>query len=236
MEDEKIICIDRTYDFRQSDIYSEIFVLDDSFYNYEYTHKFPNTTILDIPEKFQKDLKVFNRFDVEWNNNYQQIVVCLIVRNKNNFMFLDCLSGDMSSNITMIEGHVKYNENHNDMMMNTVLYENMIREFNEEVVINFSKVNKKDIGAFNNFKLKYVAWNNSTSTSISYRHIGFIYELDLSNTKYPISKTIFQSGEPDVNKLHFVDITKIKPNDYNYFDSWTREILVYNQYLLNHKQ
>lgn len=229
--DERILCVDRTYDFMKSDIYSELFVLNDSEYNYEYTHKFPNSSILNIPEKFQKEVLNFNRHDIEYNNKYQQLVVCLVIRSNSDFLFLDCINGDMKGHTTMVEGHVKYDPLESEMMLNTILYENIMREFNEEIVINFSKIDKKDIGAFYNIKLKYVSWNNDNYNNISYRHIGFIYELDLSDTKYPISKSIFQAGEPDTNKLIFLNLDEIKVSDYNNFDSWTRELIVYNQYI-----
>ena len=233
--DERILCINRTYDFKKSNIDSELFVLDDSNYNYNYTKKFPNNDILLLPNKMQCDILNFNRSEIENNNEYQQLIVGLVIKSNDDLLVLECIDGDMVGYNTMIEGHVIYDEKEKNTLLNTILYENILREFNEEIVVNFSKIDEKDIGAFYNLHLKYIAWNNTNKNNISYRHIGFIYELDISDTKYPLSKTIFREGEPSKNKIKFINLNKINKDNFDMFCSWTKELIVYYQFKKDHK-
>ena len=97
-----------------------------------------------------------------------------------------------------------------------VLYDNMLREAEEEVQ---GLVSVFYNSAPNTMHIEYFANNDFDRTDIAYYHTGFIFELVVDNIE-ELAK--FKSGEPEKHAVELVEVDKIidDPN----LDPWVREI------------
>ena len=229
-KNEELLCVERIPDELINRVHSDLYVIDDSTYNSTRTNKYPNQRILSLLDMKQKDLIYFDRNEVEDDKDYQQLVVGLLIRCNENVLLLECIDGDMVGQFTMVEGHVDRDKRFDEYLLNTVLYHNVIREFNEEIAVDCSKLNRSDIGALYSPQLKYITWNNVDEAEIAYRHIGFIYELDLSAASHLFTPEILGNGEPHKNRLHFINIPSLKLETWSKLCSWTKEVLFYYHY------
>ena len=168
------------------------------------------------------------RGEAENNKKYIQLVVGLILRCNNRYVFMQCKDGMMQGHTTLIQGHVERSKG-NTFGLTSFLRSEMVRELYEEISmwnILPKCTDAIDIAHFQ-LRLKYVAYNNFNSSIPSYYHYGFIYDLDLNEDyeKY-FNDTWLVSNEPEKNNVIFVDKDKLKylKNP----DGWTKELILMN--------
>ena len=214
---------------------SDLYVLD-PFFN-DIITKFRYNGIINVLKLHENcddnDLIHMDRNLLEGNEYYQQIVVGLIIRCKDEILLLKCINGDMSGNYTLIQGHVKYMPFDHSKSLYDILLQNINIEFSEEINLKYSELeifNKEQLKRVFDPKLKFITFNSYDNKKISYYHIGYIFEIDLSNYPKMFSGKYFKSGEPDKNKVEFVSVFDF--TDYT-FDNWVSEIADYYRRILS---
>ena len=180
----------------------------------------------------ENELVHMDRNILENNEHYQQIVVGLIIRCDKRILLLKCINGDMSGNYTLIQGHVKYMPFDHSKSLFDILLQNINIEFSEEIDLNYKLLENRfdhlQIKRLLKPRLKFITFNSYDKSKISYYHMGYIFEIDL--TKYPkmFKKEYFRSGEPDKNK---VEILSVYDQGKYKFDNWLQEIASYYRYV-----
>lgn len=176
-------------------------------------------------------MEVHKRNHVEFNEKYKQIVVGLLVTNPEHTkaLLLRKKTRNDFNQLTLIQGHVSAPESYKDdeeaylssTTLYDVLYDNMLREAEEEVQ---GLVSIFYNSAPNTMHIEYFANNDFDRTDIAYYHTGFIFELVVDNIE-ELAK--FKSGEPEKHAVELVEVDKIidDPN----LDPWVREIFKLNQ-------
>ena len=173
------------------------------------------------------DIKHDNRNEIEIDSKKQQLVVGLVIRQGSKLLLLECINGDMEGYLTIVQGHVRWDEEYLNKDLNFMLTENLIREISEEIVF------PKNIDSRLSESLKtpeFIACNNFNDTITSWFHYGFIYELNLDklseNESFDISEII--SNEKDKNIARVIDIYSDDAKGKT--DSWVTEIIDYYRY------
>ena len=191
-------------------------------YNFSYRDTLTNNGIGVLP-----------RYELEDNPDFKQLVVGLVITNQENTqaLLLRRKTDDSQNNtLTLIQGHVSIPEFKTDKEIDEyltsttlydVLYDNMLREAEEEVRGLISVVYPMLPSTMH---IEYFANNDYDASNISYYHIGFIFELkvdDLSNL------TKLTSGEPNKHNLEIVNIADVL--DDPLLDDWVYEIFKLNK-------
>jgi len=161
------------------------------------------------------------------------LVVGLVITNQENTqaLLLRRKTDDSQNNtLTLIQGHVSIpefetDEEIDDYLTSTtlydVLYDNMLREAEEEVSGLISLVYP---ALPSTMHIEYFANNDYDASNISYYHIGFIFELKVDDLS---SLTKLVSGEPSKHSLEIVNIADVL--DDPLLDDWVSEIFKLNK-------
>ena len=191
-------------------------------YNFSYRDTLTNNGIGVLP-----------RYELENNPDFKQLVVGLIITNKENTQALLLrrkTDDSQNKTLTLIQGHVAIPEFSTDEEIDNyltsttlydVLYDNMIREAEEEVRGLISVVYPSLPSTIH---IEYFANNDYDASDISYYHIGFIFELVVDDLS---SLTKLESGEPNKHSLEIVNIEDVL-ND-PLLDNWVYEIFKLNR-------
>lgn len=158
------------------------------------------------------------RVDAEYNPEYLQLVVGLILKCGDKLLLLNNTKGDMSNSITIIQGHVDKsdtNERLTDKLKN-----NLIREFFEE--INTQDCSSKYLSFLNTCKPQLlIVPNEHNYSTISRFHMGIIYAMDVDEQSF----YTIRSNEEN-NEITYYDINSFPMNSIEVFlDSWALNLI-----------
>lgn len=177
---------------------------------------------------FPEDLRSFEikqRHQLEFNLKYKQLVVGAYITNGKYLVMLKNKEGRLKDKLSMIQGHVSYNENCLLLSQRKFLLDNMMREIREEIICD--EVRWEEIK--NHIKPRFFL--STKSEMISLEHFGIIYQIRLD---YPdeIFKDLFMSGEPDKHDIEIVDLSQLfwsnsVESKLKMFDGWSSEIVRY---------
>lgn len=180
-------------------------------------HKFnPTPNLVNFPGI---EFEGIPRWKAENDKEHLQIVVGGIIRCGTKLLVLRCKNGDMKNRLTLVEGHVGFNDNPNEAFFKKELR----REIAEEL-----KIADRFLPFFTRCRLKFNTMNFTDSESLSYKHYGYIFEYVLP--KEFLSKftsEYFRPGEPNKNDVVFIDYKN--PDSYKDEnpDSWLIDIIDY---------
>lgn len=177
----------------------------------------------DIENRFlSKDKVCINkRSVVEYNPYYLQLVCGCIITSPSFIATLKSTKGRLKDNLTMIQGHVDYDTSFvtcNSDNIAEFIRKNTIRELTEEVKI--KGVDLTDVTSMSD-KPKYVI--NKYKTLVDIEHIGFIYEVSMSDED--ILK--LKSNEKDKHEVFLVNretLAEQGKEAFN-FDSWLSDVI-----------
>ena len=157
-----------------------------------------NPTILNadksIPELFQDEVMFMKRNMVEYNIEYKQLCVGLIIKLGDKYVLLQNTDKHRLANkVTMIQGHVDFSDEIYRMSFDDYLKRTAAKELVEEVD-GFDDI--KD--TLPKIMIGRIAINDKFGDSISLEHVGVVYTLHLPAT-YDITK--LTSREPEKHTL-----------------------------------
>lgn len=158
------------------------------------------------------------RCDAECNPDYLQIVVGLIIKCNDNILLLSNIEGDMSGNMTLVQGHV--DKSNTNEALSLKLKNNLIREFFEE--INPQDCAKTFMDILNSTKpMLMIVPNKDNYSSISRFHIGIIYGIDVDEQSF----YTLRSNEIK-NELVYYNLKSFPCNSIEIFlDTWVLSLL-----------
>lgn len=164
-------------------------------------------------------VSVRRRSQVEYTPYCLQIVGGCIITSPSFIAVLKSTEGRLKDKLTMIQGHVDYDPTF-VLCNDTTQYvrKNAMRELTEEVKI--KGVDLEDVVTLSE-KPKYVI--NKYSTLIDIEHIGFIYEVSMSDED--IMK--LKSNEKDKHEVFLINretLAEQGKEAYN-FDSWLTDVI-----------
>lgn len=203
----------------------------------DFTEAYKDREVIDIEKEPSKvilseldgSIRVDDRFvditrgEAEYNKKYIQIVVGLILKCKEKYVFMRCKDGIMNGNTTLIQGHVNVKKgNVSDYFLKSELCREVYEEISMDNLI-FAPLDVLDIIAYG-LKLKYITYNSYDEESVSYYHYGFIYEYDMGSEFYRFFDTSYLiSKEPEKNSVIIVNRDHLKELDNP--DGWVREMI-----------
>lgn len=160
----------------------------------------------------------------ENNEKYIQIVVGLILKCRDKYVFMKCINGIMNNHTTLIQGHVNFEKSKCASLLISLRLE-IIRELFEELSIEniIDPRNKYDYLA-SELKPMYVNYNLKDKNRPSYYHYGFIYKLDLPYVLYnSVNESNLISNE--LSKNIAIVVTKDQLSNLENPDSWLSEMI-----------
>ena len=160
----------------------------------------------------------------ENNEKYIQIVVGLILKCRDKYVFMRCIDGIMNHHTTLIQGHVNTTKKKCTSLFITLRLE-MIRELFEELSIeNIIDPREKYSYLASELKLAYVNYNLYNKDIPSFYHYGFIYKLELPYILYnSVNESNLLSQEKDKNIA--IVVTRDQLKNLTNPDDWLRGMI-----------
>lgn len=166
-----------------------------------------------------KMYKIEERKELEYNLKYKQLVVALLIQDREENVILlkthDNDSTRINNKLTFIQGHVDFNSNCYTMSQHQFLHDNMIREFNEEV--------KTSLNIIIPESPSFIVHDSTSFTGLE--HIGFIYVMYVDSIKKLLPE--LETNEPEKHELVLLSKFAVTQNEdiVNGMDSWTKQIV-----------
>lgn len=142
-----------------------------------------------FPEYFGKDLYMLKRNEIEYNIDFKQLCVAVVIKHGDKLVLLQNTENHRLANkVTMIQGHVDYSPEIYRMTMMDYLKRTIIKELQEEVK------GLEDVKELDKLLLPRMIMNDKFGSTTSLEHVGVIFTLILSES-FDISKVV--SNEPE---------------------------------------
>lgn len=176
------------------------------------------------------------RNEVEYNPAYKQLITAGFIADDEKILLLQTNDNNRIKNkLTLVQGHLSWGPDIYLRSQTEYLMLNLVREFNEELVI----TDKDDTTKNSITDLINDILNNGSqdlyliadySNHIGIEHFGFVYGFKIEGRiedKYNI-----KSGEPEKHDAVFIKYNELKDH-YNSMDQWLKMVVdnVYRDYL-----
>lgn len=183
-----------------------------------------------IKEIFKKDrtfvedpqFVTMPRHDAEYNLQYRQLVVGAFIKSQDEIMLLktnsDSTENRITDKYTLIQGHVDFSPEAYLMSQQEFLYENIRREFHEELNVD-DKVFERKLLSFEP-EPRFVICDNDDFVGME--HYGVIYQIDVATMQS--IKDLITTGEASKHEVVTLPLKGIEAY-YDKMDSWTRMIV-----------
>lgn len=176
----------------------------------------------------------------EQRDDVKQIVVGAFIHSDDKILLMECLDGDMENSLTLVEGHVGVPEDKMDDFKNypskvytlkNILEDHIARELSEELIISDGmpflgtvikhRETRKEPVYVN---LKYLSMiENKNINPISFKHIGFIFDVYISNDIF--ENCNFKSNE-SCNRVKVIDAKGASNAElFRRYDDWVKDIV-----------
>lgn len=162
-------------------------------------------------------VQIANRNELEYNGDHvKQLVVGAVVYDvyNKNFIFLKCKGERLKDKLTLVQGHLAYDENSRAKLLKTIMINNLKKELSEELTLK-----QKDI-----LSIEPMYLIQTNDNKISSEHMGMIslVKIDTSELDYEI-----ESGEPDKHDVEFMSMYSLSDlNKLDNLDTWARKVMM----------
>lgn len=190
---------------------------DDAYFRCRITEHIPVTF---IPRSIVEDLPYV-----------KQAVVGIFIQSESRIFLMKCLEGGMAGHYTMLEGHVAIpmeNVQKDLLKINRdklcdILYENAVRELNEEIHIECGARVLVDASSIR-LTPKWFTHKNEVpgGSDISAKHVGFIYSMWIPDRLFD---SISIKSNESCNELYCIEKSSIDNDFISRCDIWLQEIL-----------
>ena len=161
----------------------------------------------------------------------KQAVVGIFIQSETRVFLMKCLEGDMAGKYTMLEGHVAIPIEHkhyelikvNRVPLEKILYENAIRELNEEIHIDCGARVLVDAASIRLTPKWFTHKNEVPCTKdISAKHVGFIYSMWIPDR---LLENLSITSNEKCNELISINKDNIDKEFIDKCDTWLQDIL-----------